>query len=372
MRKALRRILFIIYLFTVLPLAACYMSQWVSPASFWPLAFLGLLFPVLIVIQFVFILLFLILKSKAIVLPIILILFGWTSITHTFQVSWPVSKPAVENKSIKVMTYNVRLFDIAHYWSGLKDQSEGIFSYVNEQKPDILCFQEFALQDPGKFSIEFIKSKLASLPFSAVEFNFTSQNRKHGLAIFSRYPIIHSGHEHFADTKNMMLYADILIDTDTIRVYNNHLESIHFDRDEFQWIDTTANKTRIPRDKITEIINRMKGAYVKRATQADIVRKNIDSSPYQVIVCGDFNDTPVSYTTHKIGSNLYDSFRSGGQWLGITFPNVKAPLRIDYILHSKEMVSSNYQTGKIKFSDHRPVSCRIRVGSRQPAVGRRK
>jgi endonuclease/exonuclease/phosphatase family metal-dependent hydrolase len=364
MGKAFRRIFLLIYLIATIPLAACYLSQWISPASFWPLAFFGLLFPVLIVIQVVFILVFLMLMSKAIVLPVILILVGWSSITQTFQMPKPPGSFTADTSAISVMTYNVRLFDIAHYWSGLKDQSEGVFAYTTEIKPDILCFQEFALQDPGKFSIEFIKSRLSFLPYAAVEFNFTSQSRKYGLAIFSRYPIIHSGHEHFEDTKNMMLYADIQLGADTVRVYNNHLESIHFDRDEFQWIDTTANKTRIPRDKITEIVNRMKGAYKKRAMQAEQVRKSIDGSPYQVIVCGDFNDTPVSYASHKIGSNLYDSFRSGGRWLGITFPNVRAPLRIDYILHSKKMVSSDFRIGKIRFSDHRPVSCRIAF--RQP------
>lgn len=362
MHKALRRILFIVYLFTALPLAACYLSQVISPATFWPLAFFGLLFPVLIILQVIFVLLFLVARSKAIILPLILIITGWSSITQTFQIFRHPGSLSADKKTVTVMTYNVRLFDIAHYWSKLKDQSEGIFSYAAEIKPDILCFQEFALQDPGKFSIEFIKSRLSFLPYSAVEFNFTSQNRRHGLAIFSRYPIIDFGHEHFEDTRNMMLYADVQIGNDTLRVYNNHLESIHFDRDEFQWIDTTTNKTRIPRDKVTEIINRMKGAYVKRASQADKVRRNIDNSPYRVIVCGDFNDTPVSYAVHKIGSNLFDSFRSGGRWLGITFPNVRAPLRIDYILHSKDLVSGDYQIGKVKFSDHRPVSCRISLG----------
>jgi endonuclease/exonuclease/phosphatase family metal-dependent hydrolase len=69
----------------------------------------------------------------------------------------------------------------------------------------------------------------------------------------------------------------------------------------------------------------------------------------------------VSYATRKIGRNLYDSFRSGGRWLGITFPNVRAPLRIDYILHSRKMVSTDYQIGKVKYSDHRPVSCVIGI-----------
>jgi endonuclease/exonuclease/phosphatase family metal-dependent hydrolase len=362
MQKALKRFLFIVCLFTVLPLAACYLSQWVSPATFWPLAFFGLLFPVLIAVQLVFVVLFILLRSKAVILPLAMILLGWSSITHTFQIARRTAASGTrDSSSVMVMTYNVRLFDIPHYWSGPKDQSQGILSYVSEFKPDILCFQEFALQDPGKFSIEFIRGQLPFLPFSAIEFNSISQSRKNGLAIFSKYPIISSGHEHFEDTKNMMLFADVLIGVDTVRVYNNHLESIHFDRDEFQWIDTTTNKTRIPRDKINEIIKRMKSAFVKRASQADIVRKNIDLSPYKVIVCGDFNDTPVSYATHRIGSNLYDSFRSGGRFLGITFPNIRAPLRIDYILHSKEMASSAYHIGKVKFSDHRPVSCLIKI-----------
>jgi endonuclease/exonuclease/phosphatase family metal-dependent hydrolase len=359
MRKALVRLLLLVYLLTVLLLSACYLSQVVSPARFWPLAFFGLMFPWLILLQVVFALAFLFLRSKAVILPLVMIVVGWSSITRTFQVSRPTARVLHDTSGLHVMTYNVRLFDIAHYWSGLKDQSEGIFAYVNDLKPDILCLQEFALQDPGKFSIDFIKSRIPSLTESIIEFNFTSHNRKHGLAIFSRYPIIGSGHEHFQDSRNMMLFADILVKTDTIRVYNNHLESIHFDRDELQWIDTTNNTSRIPRDKVTEIVNRMKKAYIKRASQAEIVRESIDRSPYRVIVCGDFNDTPVSYAYHTIGSKLYDSFRSGGNWLGITFPNVKAPLRIDYILHSKEMTSSDYRIGKIDFSDHLPVSSRL-------------
>jgi endonuclease/exonuclease/phosphatase family metal-dependent hydrolase len=351
----------VIYLLTVIPLLACYLSQFISPAVFWPLAFFGLLFPALIIIQIIFAVIFLLMRSKAIVLPVLMILAGWNPIGHTFQFHKGTHEIAADQQKVRVMTYNVRLFDIAHYWSGKKDQSEGIFSYINDNKPDILCFQEFALQDPGKFSMEYIKSKLPFLPHAAIEFNFTSPSRKHGLAIFSRYPIIQSGHEHFQDTKNMMLFADLLVGNDTLRVYNNHLESIHFDRDEFQWIDTTTNKSRIPRDKVTEIIDRMKSAYIKRAAQADLVRKSIDLSGPGVIVCGDFNDTPVSYATRKIGRNLYDSFRSGGRWLGITFPNVRAPLRIDYILHSRKMVSTDYQIGKVKYSDHRPVSCVIGI-----------
>lgn len=358
MGTALRRILLIIYLVTAIPLAACYLSQWVSPAAVWPLAFFGLLFHFLIALQLVFLVLFLVVRSKAVILPVIMVLTGWSAINNTFQVFRSPGGEHGNGPNIRVMTYNVKLFDIAN-WSGLKNQSDGIFSYIDENKPDIICFQEFAIQNTGKITIDYIRKRLDYLPYSTIEYNFTSGNRQHGLAIFSRYPIAGNGHEHFQDTRNMMLYADLKIDSDTFRVFNNHLESIHFDRDEFQWIDTTSNPSRIPRDKITEIMKRMKSAYIKRASQADLVRKSIHASPHPVIVCGDFNDTPVSYATNQIRGNLRDSFRSGGYWLGITFPNVIAPLRIDYILHPKNMVSSDYRIGKVKYSDHRPVSCLI-------------
>jgi endonuclease/exonuclease/phosphatase family metal-dependent hydrolase len=361
MRKILRRILLVIYLLAVIPLLACYLSQWISPAVFWPLAFFGLIFPILIAIQISFVLIFILLRSKAVILPILMIALGWGPITRTFQLGGKKATDPDTAGTIQVMTYNVRWFDIAHYWSGQQNQAEGILAFVAGRQPDILCFQEFATEEPGRFSLGYFKSRLPFLSHTAIEYNVTSQNRRHGLAIFSRYPILKTGHEHFQDTRNMMLYADLLVGGDTVRIYNNHLESNHFDREEFQWIDSSANYTRIPRDKLSGIVRRMRGAYVKRASQANVVKADIDRSPYPVIVCGDFNDVPVSYATHTIGRYLYDSFRSGGRWLGITFPNVFAPLRIDYILHSKNLESMGYRIDKVNFSDHLPVSCRIRL-----------
>lgn len=360
MRRILRRILFFLYLFTVIPLFGAVISQWISPAAVWPLAFFGLAFPVLALLQIVFLLIFLILRSKAAIIPALAIFAIWSPLIHTFQLPGSSGKQETTAGQIKVMSYNVRLFDLFG-WSKQKDASAGIFKYVSDNKPDILCLQEFLIQDPGKFPLSRIRSEFGFLPYEYIEFSSSAQNRKHGLAIFSRYPVIGSGLEHFPDTRNMVIYADIQIGSDTIRVYNNHLESIHFERDEFQWIDDQTDNERIPGDKISEIMHRMKSAFIRRAGQSLIVKKHINQSPYKVIVCGDFNDTPVSFTTNKIRSGLYDSFRSGGKGMGITFPNMKAPLRIDYILHSKEMVSSGFTIGRVKYSDHRPVSCSIRI-----------
>jgi endonuclease/exonuclease/phosphatase family metal-dependent hydrolase len=360
MRRILKRALFFLYLFTLIPLAGALISQWISPAIAWPVAFFGLAFPVLALLQMVFLIAFLLLRSKASILPALVIFGIWTPLIHTYQLPGSSEKQKVAEDKVKIMSYNVRLFDLFG-WSKLKNTDANIFKYISDNKPDILCLQEFLVQDPGKFPLTRIRSEFGFLPYEYIEFSSSAQNRKQGLAIFSRYPVVGSGCEHFPDTRNMVIYADIDLGNDTIRVYNNHLESIHFERDEFQWIDDQTDNERIPGDKISVIMHRMKTAYIRRAGQSLIVKKHIEQSPYKVIVCGDFNDTPVSYATHKIRNGLFDSFRSGGKGIGITYPNMRAPLRIDYILHSKEMISSDYTIGRVKYSDHRPVSCNIRI-----------
>jgi endonuclease/exonuclease/phosphatase family metal-dependent hydrolase len=360
MGRILRRILQVIYLTTLIPAIGAILSQWISPNLAWPLAFFGLFFPLILLIQIVFLVIFLLMRSKAIVLPLIVILAGWTPLEHTFQLSLKGNAGLKNSNQVKVMTYNVRLFDFFE-WSGKKNMADGIFNSIKEQPPDILCLQEFLVQEQGKLPLSRIEKELSFLPYHHIEYNYTVQTRKHGLAIFSRYPILEAGHEHFADSRNMFIFADVLIGKDTVRVYNNHLESIHFERDEFELIDNKEDESRITREKISEIVGRMEKAYKKRSVQAEIVREHLNRSTHPVIVCGDFNDTPVSYATSKIRKGLFDSFRSGGKGLGITFPNMIVPLRIDYILHSKEMVSSGYVIGRGKYSDHRPVSTLIQI-----------
>jgi endonuclease/exonuclease/phosphatase family metal-dependent hydrolase len=360
MGKILRRILLLVYLITLIPMLGGLLSQWINPAIAWPLAFFGLFFPLIVLIQIAFLVTFMLLRSKAVVLPILFILANWNPIAHTFQISMHARKSTASANQVKVMSYNVRLFDYFQ-WSGQKKAAEGIFDYIKISNPDILCLQEFMIQDPGKLPLDRVKSELSWLPYSYIEYNYTMQARRHGLAIFSRYPILNAGHEHFPETRNMVIYTDLKIGKDTIRVYNNHLESIHFDRDEIELIDDKTDEMRITRDKVGDIVRRLKGAYIRRASQAIVINKHIKQSPYRVLVCGDFNDTPVSFTTRKIRDGLFDSFRSGGNGMGITFPNMKAPLRIDYILHSKEMESSGYEIGHVKFSDHRPVSTFVKL-----------
>jgi len=112
-------------------------------------------------------------------------------------------------------------------------------------------------------------------------------------------------------------------------------------------------------DALTQTMTkRLTPAFKDRAMQAQIISKIIkeNENPY-VIVCGDFNDTPISYTRHKIKGNLRDAFVDSGFGLGITYNKYRFLFRIDYILHSDNIKSYNCTVGDLKDSDHYPLWC---------------
>jgi endonuclease/exonuclease/phosphatase family metal-dependent hydrolase len=105
------------------------------------------------------------------------------------------------------------------------------------------------------------------------------------------------------------------------------------------------------------LLRRLKRAFVRRAPQAEMVAEHIRKCRYPVIVCGDFNDTPFSYTYNTVKGNLNDAFIECGNGFGKTYNGIFPSFRIDYILHSGSLVPSGYYTHSESYSDHFPVSC---------------
>ena len=153
-----------------------------------------------------------------------------------------------------------------------------------------------------------------------------------------------------------MSKSDIIINKDTIRVYNIHLASNWFNNSDYLFLKNPINKKM--KKGITGIINRMKESYKKRAIEVKAIKEHIAISPYPLIVCGDFNDTPLSYAYHSIKGNLIDAFSNSGKGIGNSFVNIPA-LRIDYILYENKFNSTNYQKHNQVLSDHYAISCEI-------------
>jgi endonuclease/exonuclease/phosphatase family metal-dependent hydrolase len=165
-------------------------------------------------------------------------------------------------------------------------------------------------------------------------------------------------------TDNISIFTDVRMYGDTVRVYNLHLESIRFRKKDYEALKTfTGNEDQTNLDGPQLIIERMRRAFIRRARQTDEIRKHLESCPHPIILCGDFNDTPNSYTYHQIAKNLNDAFHEAGSGMGTTYIGMIPFLRIDYILYSPEFFTPLFfRIIPKKLSDHYPISSALRFG----------
>jgi endonuclease/exonuclease/phosphatase family metal-dependent hydrolase len=111
------------------------------------------------------------------------------------------------------------------------------------------------------------------------------------------------------------------------------------------------------------IVKKLKRAYGFRGGQADIVREQLDKSPFPVIICGDFNDVPNSYTYFHIRGNLQDAFIKKGFGVGRSYVHISPTLRIDYLFADKKFEVLQCKKFNLPYSDHHPVIADLRLPS---------
>lgn len=348
--------------FAIAGLALACLAPLVSPAVFWPLAFFGLLFPAFVVLNLFFLVWWSVRKRRQFVYTLAILLLSLPYFGTQLRIRFGGPGPAPA-KSFTTMSYNVKLFDL-YNWSGNKKARAKMFDLIHGEKPDILCLQEFFNEDSGDFrNLDSLRS-LLQLPHVHKEYTITLRRTDHwGLATFSRYPIAGQGKIVFNNrNNNMCIYTDIVIDKDTLRVYNMHLQSVNFGYADYKFISQlkSGEDAEDEVENTKNILRRMKHASTKRARQSESIATHIAACPYPVIVCGDFNDTPVSYCYRTISDGLDDAFMESGSGFGKTFINPFPVPRIDYILHSPAFNSWEFKTVEADgLSDHYPVVCKI-------------
>ncbi|MFN8255325.1 MAG: endonuclease/exonuclease/phosphatase family protein [Bacteroidales bacterium] len=354
-KKYLKNILICVNLFFALLLLLAYFSVYVNPSVFPLLAFLGLGFSVLLFLNFVFLVFWSFTKSKFFLISAISIISGFNLLTDFIQFNFIKRTKAKTENEIKVLTYNVRVFDLWN-WSSDKDRASQIYKFLRESKADIVCLQEFySSKIKGKNSKDSLL-KDSVLKFAHI--SYTKKNGKtynHGIATFSTFNIVNKGNLKLSETDNFCIFTDLLVNNDTIRVYNIHLESVHLGYDDYELIENIKANEKPNMGRIKRIVYKLKKGFEIRAKQADLISENISACKYPVVVCGDFNDTPISYAYQKLAENLFDSFCEYGNGISSTYINRISTFRIDCILHSKYFNTVNYKTMRIKLSDHYPV-----------------
>lgn len=345
-------------------LLLAYVSVYVSPELFWPMAFLGLVFPFLVIANILFGIYWIISKKWFFLLSLIILLIGIKPISLIYQMNFSGKDKIQTSQSqeeITLLSYNVRLFNLLGNSEFGEDQKE-LFSLIRENNPDIVCFQEFYTSEKKKFNLDTISKYLPDLKYNHILWLSQDSNYKYGIATFSKYPIVKKGHIDFGKSLNAAIFSDILIDRERFRVYNNHLQSIRFKNNNYQFISNQSQYSDRRRLKeIRDISSRLKNAFIKRSKQAQEISASINRSAYPVIVCGDFNDTPVSYTYHTISFGLNDAFVEAGTGLGITYKGKFPSYRIDYILYDDAFEVNGFDIIRKPLSDHYPVKASVSI-----------
>lgn len=335
-----------------------YCAHFVNPNKFIYISFFGLGFNLILLINIAFILFWLFFKKRYIFISLVVILFSWNRISINLQFN--KSKP-IENtdKYLKVMTYNTRFFNYYH-WENLSNvkTTDKIFNLINKELPDIVCFQEFYFDKSPHFNLKKIKGKYPTAKYHYIK-TYWNKKSNFSMATFSKYPIIKNKNIFVSDRiKNFCIYSDIIYNNDTVRVFNVHLQSIRLDADDYKFlkkIEYKLNENKHLTVSLKKIIWKLTAGFQKRARESEIVNTAIKKSPYPVIVCGDFNDTPTSYAYNKISENIKDAYIESGFGFSKTFLKKFLFSRIDYIMYSNNFSSIYYKVIKKKYSDHYPV-----------------
>jgi endonuclease/exonuclease/phosphatase family metal-dependent hydrolase len=328
-----------------------------NPKDWWFISLLGFGFAPLFFALVLCTLLWLIFKPRYVFVSLVPLLIGWQSVVVLLAVNTPGQFNYQKPKgAIRVASWNV-----ARFTEWKRNNNKGsqtrlkMLDLLKEQNADVLCLQEFFHSTDTAY-YDNLSKVMNDLGYSYYHFAWDHKGREqyYGQAIFSRYPIIDSGLVRYPrpGQTESLLYADIKVNTDTVRFYTTHLQSVHFRKDDFRDVEEIKSRDDSLIENSRNIFAKLKRGIIFRARQAGIVRELLGDAPYPYIFTGDFNDVPNSYAYFTIRQNLQDAFLEKGFGIGRTYTSLSPTLRIDYILATKDFRVQQFNRLVKDYSDH--------------------
>lgn len=336
MRKLVNKFLYWGNMLTAFLLLISFILPYLPPKNFPTLSLLSLVVSLLIIVNIFFAIYWAIQFRRRFFVSFTVLLISYFYFNVFYEVSSEGDASQYKN-TLNVLSYNVRLFN-AYEKNPETDASKIISEILTKENPDVVFVQEY--YKPNK--IDF-----SAFPYKYV--HFKSEKAKLGHAFFSKYPLVNTGAFDFEETYNNTLYADVVKGTDTIRIYNVHLQSLGIIPRVSFLQDSDNEKLR----------KRVSKAFEKQQGQVEAILEHKQKTKHPVIICGDFNNTPFSFSYRKLKDGMQDAFRERGNGLGTTFKFEKFPMRIDYIFASEGLEVISFESMEKTFSDHYPVRATV-------------
>lgn len=346
-------------LFTLLALVAAaallisYLALFFNPTEYRIPMFFGLYYIPILLLNLLLLLIALIKHRQALLIPFVA-LIPTLFLADRF-VKFGREETRFEVDAVKVLTYNVGRYSAGGRKVTHNESIQEIKKFLAEQDADIVCLQEFAV-----VNMDALSPYIPEYPYKAK--HLFKGNRYFGNITLSKYPIRKSRALTFPESRNLSLVTDIEVKGRTIRVYNCHLESYA--------LSFTALIKRLFRkshftEEMTQVHERMRDATARRSAQVDSLLNDEAQSSLPCMLCGDFNDTPISYTYHRLVKRKSDSFVEAGTGFSSTYSVMWPMLRVDYILFPQEYAAGEHTVYRVPWSDHYPVTTMIYLDNQQ-------
>jgi endonuclease/exonuclease/phosphatase family metal-dependent hydrolase len=357
LRKFIKKLfIFLTVLICVIFLLAC-LVPYLNPAKWWLIGFCGLSVPYLVILLIFSLIFWLIVKPLWAFLPLITLLMGWKQLNVVFATHPKANFSAEKNdSSIRIVDWNVgSMYGLSNNKDKRKHNRTEIADAIIKLEPDIICLQEFNHSYTQGQLADNIGLFKKAYPFYYFSRDLQKANGfyAYGSIIFSKYPMLDSGKIKYpGKILESLIYVDVLRKKDTLRIYTCHLQSFKFNDEDYADIEKIKEQDEETLAASKNIFKKMKLAFTRRGIQAEVVRKEIDESPYPTVICGDFNDVPNSFTYFHIRGKRQDVFLEKNFGIGRTYIALAPTLRIDYILPDDNFVTHQFDMVDEDLSDH--------------------
>ena len=356
-RRTIKKILLILTIVVCIMYLLTLLVPFLNPKNWWLVGFLGLTFPYLFFLLIFVFFFWLIVKPKLSLLPLFILLLGYKQISVTFAAHFYNSDVTKKpDSTLRIVSWNVaNMYGLSNNAETKQHNRTELAQSVLDLQPDIICLQEFNhsyTQGENADNIGLFSKRYPNYYYSK-DYNKENGFYTSGSIIFSKYPITDSGKTDFpGDFTGSLIYVDIKVNNDTVRIFTTHLQSFGFNNADYAEMNKIKQRDDEAIDASKNIFIKMKAAFTNRGMQADIVHRQTDSVSHPSVVCGDFNDVPTSYTYFHVRSNRLDAFLKTGTGVGKTYNTLAPMLRIDYILPDTCFAIKQFDMVDENLSDH--------------------